>query len=349
MSYVRKCVSEVEGYVPGEQPVGDGYVKLNTNENPYPPSPRVIEALRAAVGPTIRRYPQPTADRLREKIAQVYRFSRDEVIVTNGMDELLNLVVRTFVEPDDTVVLTYPTYVLYDTLVRLHGAKTVSHELAPDFSLPDSIFGAGEGRVIFFSRPNSPTGNLFERKRVADLVRGFDGLVAIDEAYVDFAEDNCLELARRNENVIVMRTFSKSFSLAGIRIGFGVANRKIIAELMKVKDSYNVSTLSQIAATAALDDYESMLDSVEKVKRTRDRLASELRSLGFKVLPSQANFVFATPAEYPLRARETYLRLKERKIIVRYLDMRRLDNSVRITVGTDEEMDLLLAALKDIM
>lgn len=347
MSFARKCVSDVEGYVPGEQPVGGDYIKLNTNENPYPPSPRVIEAVKEAVGAGIRLYPQPTADRLRDKIAEVYGFSRDEVIVTNGMDELLSLVVRTFVEPDDTVVLTYPTYVLYDTLVRLHGAKTAWHDLNEDFSLPDGILEPS-GRVMFLSRPNSPTGNVFDKERVADLARKFDGLIAIDEAYVDFAEEDCLDLARQYENVIAMRTFSKSFSLAGLRLGFGVANGALIADLMKVKDSYNVNTLSQVAASAALDDYEYMRSNVEKIKCTRDRLTAELTTLGFDVLPSQANFVLATPSEYPLSARDVYAQLRERKIIVRYLDMRRLDNSVRITVGTDEEVGALVSALKGI-
>ena len=348
MSYLRKCVSDVGGYVPGEQPVGGGYVRLNTNENPYPPSPRVIEALQTAVGPAITRYPQPTADRLRDKIAQVYGFAQEQIIVTNGMDELLGLLVRTFVEPDGTVLLTNPTYVLYETIVRLYGASTVSHELEADLSLPESIFNTADGRLMFLSRPNSPTGNMFDKERLAKLASGFDGVVAVDEAYVDFAEANCLDLARENETVIVMRTFSKSFSLAGLRIGFGVANREIVAGLMKVKDSYNVNVLSQAAAIAALDDYEYMVECAGKVKRTRDRLTAELVSLGFDVPPSQANFVLATPDKYPLAARDVYLRLKERKILVRFLDVRGLDNSVRITVGTDEETDQLLAALKDL-
>lgn len=347
MSYARKCVAEAEGYVSGEQPSGDDYIKLNTNENPYPPSPRVLEALRAAIGSGLRLYPQPTADRLREKIAEVYGFSPGEVIVTNGMDELLSLVIRTFVEPTDTVVLTYPTYVLYETLVRLHGAQTVSCELEPDFSLPESIFDTS-GKVVFLSRPNSPTGTMFDKARVARLVREFDGIVAIDEAYVDFANEDCLEFARKFENTIVMRTFSKSVSLAGLRVGFGVANSAIVEELMKVKDSYNMNVLSQTAAIAALEDLQYMRDNVEKIRNTRHRLTSELESLGFDVLPSQSNFVLATPDGYPLPANEIYTRLKERKILVRYLNMRRLDNSIRITIGTDEEIDSLLKALSDI-
>lgn len=347
MSYARKCVSDAQGYVPGEQPVGDDYIKLNTNENPYTPSPRVLEALRAAIGSGLRLYPQPTADRLREKIAEVYGFSPGEVIVTNGMDELLSLVIRTFVEPTDTVVLTYPTYVLYETLVRLHGAQTVSCELGPDFSLPDSIFDTS-GKVLFLSRPNSPTGTMFDRERAARLVREFDGIVAIDEAYVDFADEDCLEFARQFENAIVMRTFSKSVSLAGLRVGFGLANSAVIGELMKVKDSYNVNALSQTAAITALEDRQYMRDNVEKIKLTRQRLTSELKSLGFDVAPSQSNFVLATPDGYPLTAEEIYTRLKELKILVRYLNMRRLDKSVRITIGTDNEIDSLLKALGDI-
>ena len=347
MSYARKCVSDAQGYVPGEQPVGDDYIKLNTNENPYPPSPRVLEALRAALGSGLRLYPQPTADRLREKIGEVYGFSPDEVIVTNGMDELLSLVIRTFVEPTDTVVLTYPTYVLYETLVRLHGAQTVSCELEPDFALPESIFDA-TGKVVFLSRPNSPTGTMFDKDRMARLAREFDGIVVVDEAYVDFADEDCLEFAREFENAIVMRTFSKSASLAGLRVGFGLASSAVMGELMKVKDSYNVNMLSQTAAIAALEDFECIRRNVEKIKLTRQRLTSELQLLGFDVSPSQSNFVLATPDGYPLPAKEIYVRLKERKILVRYLDMRRLDNSIRITIGTDEEIDSLLKALKDI-
>jgi len=344
--YARNCVSEADGYIPGEQPAGDRYIKLNTNENPYPPSPRVLEALRTAVTPRLRLYPQPTADRLREKIAQVYRCAPDQVVVTNGMDELLNLVVRTFVEMDDNVVLTYPTYVLYETLVRLHGANAVSVELEPDFSLPESIVDVS-GKLLLLSRPNSPAGSVFNKERVAGLAASFAGLVAIDEAYVDFADDDCLEFAGRFDNVIVMRTFSKSFSLAGLRVGFGVADREIISELMKVKDSYNVNALSQVAAIAALDDYAHMRENVGKIRRTRQRLTAELESLGFDVPPSQANFVLASPNAYPLRAAEIYARLKEREILVRYLNMRRLDNAIRITVGTDEEVDALLDALRD--
>jgi len=347
MVYARTCVSAAEGYVPGEQPVGDDYVKLNTNENPYPPSPRVLEALRTASAPEVRLYPQPTADLLRDKLAEVYRCAPDQVIVTNGMDELLNLVIRTYVELDDRVVLTYPTYVLYETLVRLHGASAVSLELEPDFSLPDSIFDTS-GKLLLLSRPNSPTGTVFDKGRVAHLAGGFGGLVAIDEAYVDFAGDDCLTFAQQFDNVIVMRTFSKSFSLAGLRVGFGVANRDVVNELMKVKDSYNVSALSQIAARAAVEDCQYMRQNVDKIRRTRQRLTVELESLGLQVAPSQANFVLASPDGYPLSAAEIYTRLKERKILVRYLSMRRLDNSIRITVGTDEEVDCLLKALRDI-
>ena len=349
MRYSRKCVSEAEGYVPGEQPTDGGYIKLNTNENPYPPSPRVLEALRAAIGPQARLYPPPTADRLRDKLAEVYGFSRDEIVVTNGMDELLSLIVRTFVEPDDTVVVTYPTYMLYEMLVRLHGAKTASYELTEDFSLPDSVFGA-RGRVLFLSRPNSPTGTMFDRRLMDRGVRRFDGIVVIDEAYVDFAEDNCLDSVRQCDNVIVVRTFSKSFSLAGLRVGFGIAHREIVDDLMKVKDSYNVNTLSQIAGIAALEDYEYMRNNVEKIKRTRERLASELKAFGFIVPGSQANFLLAVPDGYALSAEQIYTRLKEeKKILVRYFPMRRLENSIRITIGTDTEIDALLDAMKNIL
>jgi len=346
MNYARPSVAAATGYVPGAQPTEPGYVKLNTNECPYPPSARVTEAVRAAADDSIRLYPEPTSAVLREKVGRVYGFDPSEVVIGNGMDDLLSLAIRTFVDPGETVVTTYPTYTLYTTLAELHGAVTAVFELTDTFDLPEDIFSAA-GKLLLLSNPNSPTGRLHPRGEVARLCAGFDGVVVVDEAYVDFARENSIELARRCDNVLVMRTFSKSFSLAGMRIGFAVGARELTAEMMKVKDSYNVNRLSQVAAWHALDDVGTMRENVGRVVATRDRLVASLDDLGFDVVPSSANFVFAAHRSVP--ARHIVAELDSRRILVRHFDSARLDDSLRISIGTDLEIDTFLGAVREII
>lgn len=346
MSYARKHLASVEGYVPGEQPIDAEYIKLNTNENPYPPSPRVFEAINGASGDSMRKYPDAVWRRLRAKISEVYRVSPEQIFIGNGSDEVLSLLLRTFVDPDEKVISTYPSYVLYETLAQLNAVGCDAVELDDEFDLPEEIFGKA-GKLFFVANPNSPTGKSVSNDIIAQLCRSFNGLVVADEAYADFSTTSCISLLQEYPNLIILRTFSKSFSLASIRVGFALASEACIAELMKTKDSYNVNLLSQLAAEAALDDIEYMRANVRKIVRTRERLSNSLRELGFTVHPSESNFVLA---KYPEgSAQALYEELKRRKVLVRYFPLRRLEDSLRITVGTDEEVDTLLKELTDIL
>ncbi len=348
MKYGRDILAGVQGYLPGEQPTSPGIIKLNTNENPYPPSPQVLDALWSLAAEKIRKYPDPVSRDLRQACAQRYGYdSADWIIAGNGMDELLAMAIRTFVDPGDAVLSPYPTYTLYETLSALHGARFAPVDLDEAFQLTEAFF-ATPARICFLSRPNAPTGVCTPREVVERLCRDFDGIVVIDEAYADFAADNCMDFPKRFENVIVMRTFSKAFSLAAMRLGVAVAQPDIIRELMKTKDSYNINLATQVAGLAAMHDYEYMLSTASRVRATRDRLSAALRDFGFDVPPSQSNFVLARWDKEP-GAKAMFHDLKERSIFVRYFDAPRLDNALRISVGTDAQIDALLDALREII
>lgn len=348
MKFTRSILADVEGYVPGEQPRVPDIIKLNTNENPYPPSPRVLEALRNLTVNHLRKYPEPLSVDLRAACAQRYGYPGPEwVIAGNGMDELLALAVRAFVDPGDAILSTYPTYTLYETLALLHGAKAVLVDLDDDFQLTEAFFNT-PARLCVLPRPNAPSGVCVPREVVERLCQTFNGIVVIDEAYVDFADDNCMDFPKRFENAIVMRTFSKSFSLAGMRLGAAVARPEIISEFLKVKDSYNLNVCAQAAGLAAMQDYDSMLANAAKVRATRARVAAALRGMGFQVPDSQSNFLLARWNAQP-SAQVLFEALRDRKIIVRYFKARRLDNALRISIGTEDEMEHLLTALRDII
>jgi histidinol-phosphate aminotransferase len=338
----------VQGYTPGEQPHGGPVVKLNTNENPYSPSPRVVDAVRALTSDQLRKYPDPVFERFREACADAYDLPGPEwVIMGNGMDELLALALRTFVDPGDDVLAMYPTYSLYEVLCKLHGCNLVSIDLDDDFGLPPAFFDT-PARMAFFTRPNAPTSVSAPLAEVERFCAGFDGLVVIDEAYADFGEDNCIGFAQRFDNVIVMRSFSKSFSLAGMRIGVALARPEIIGEFMKTKDSYNMDVFSQAVGLAAIGDLAHVHANANKVRVTRTRLIQALRQLGFTVPDSQANFVLAQWNGDP-HAFTLFDMLRERGILVRYFAAPRLDDCLRITVGTEEDCDALLNTLRDLL
>jgi len=346
MKYGRDSLADVSGYVPGEQPSGVDIVKLNTNENPYPPSPKVLEAIQTLGADAVRRYPDPVSTKLRRACADRYGFEGESwVLAGNGMDELLALALRTFTDPGDAIVAPYPTYSLYEVLCALHGVTLAYAQLDDDFQLPESFFGA-RGRLCFLARPNAPTGVAYDRDVVARVCASFDGIVVIDEAYVDFGDDNCLDFPARFENAIVMRTFSKSFSLAGVRLGVAFARPELIAEFMKTKDSYNLDAFAQIAGRAAIEDYAWMEQNAAKVKATRARLRAALIERGFRVPDSAANFLLAFHDDAPT-ATPLFQRLREQNILVRYFDAPRLQNALRITVGTDQETDALITALEE--
>jgi histidinol-phosphate aminotransferase len=338
----------MEGYVPGEQPQDRRYIKLNTNENPYPPSPLVLEALRTAVTEDLRLYPDPTAKDLRAKAAEVYGVEPDQVIAGNGSDDLLSMLFRACVDggAPGEVAYAVPTYSLYDTLAQIQGAVPKTVPFGPDFALPSEALLAFGARLNLICNPNSPSGTLTPLAAIADFARRAKGVVVVDEAYADFARESALSLLDSCPNIVVLRTFSKSFSLAGMRIGLGFGSRACIAELNKVKDSYNLDRLSLAAARAALEDLPWMQSNVAKVKSTRATLLQKLGELGFRVPPSEANFVFATHPK--LGGADLYRALRERGILVRYFATPALRDGLRITVGTDEQNEALISALRSL-
>jgi len=348
MKYGRGILKDVTGYVPGEQPRESGVIKLNTNENPFPPSPRVAEALQELDVEGLRRYPDPLSVELRRACAERYGYPSEEwVIAGNGMDELLAMALRAFVDPGDAILTPYPTYILYETLAKLHGARAVVVDLDDSFQLPDS-FVQMPARLCFLPRPNAPSGVCPPRAEVQKLCETFDGLVVIDEAYADFAEDNCMDFPQHYDNAIVMRSFSKSFSLAGIRLGIAVARPELIAELLKTKDSYNLNAVTQHVGLAAFTDYEHMQANADRVREGRQYLTESLQQLGFRVPPSQANFVLAEWNGSP-SAGALFEELKRRNILVRHFPVRRLEHALRISVGAPEENEAVVNALGELV
>lgn len=339
MSYFRPGIDATQGYTPGEQPQTVGILKLNTNENPYPPSPRVYEAIQKAATERLRLYPDPLATRFREVAGELYGVSPDWIVAANGSDDALTMLTRACLDTQDLMVVPTPSYPLYRVLAQLQGCGYAERPFTEDWQLSKD-FTAG-AKLVFIPNPNSPTGTVIAAEQLSRVAEAATCLVVVDEAYVDFADDNCIRLVRACERLVVTRTFSKSYSLAGIRFGFAVAQPKVIAALRKVKDSYNCDALSIVAATAALEDQIYFLATVAKIKATRQRLARELARLGFSTLDSHANFVWA---QRPTPVKPLYETLRERGILIRYL---RYDHceGLRISVGTDAEIDRLLDTL----
>jgi histidinol-phosphate aminotransferase len=347
MSYFRKEIDAIAGYTPGFQPKEPGFVKLNTNENPYPPSPRAVEAMRAVIGDPLRKYPRPMSDAFRTAAAKVLGTSPDRIMVGNGSDDILNIAVRSFCCEGDPIAWPTPTYSLYDFLAAIQGAKPVRVDWPEDYSLPPELAETG-AKLTLLANPNAPTGTMVEPEEVSELARELDGVLLVDEAYVDFAEADCLHLVERHENVIVCRTLSKSYSLAGLRVGYAVAQELLIEGMCKVKDSYNVDSLALAGGTAAIEDQQWLRRNVAKIKATRARMTAALEALGLRCMESHANFVFALAPD-GIEAAEIYQRLFERKVLVRYFNLPRVSNGLRISVGSDEEVDRLLAELEQIL
>jgi histidinol-phosphate aminotransferase len=338
----RKNIAAIEGYVPGEQPEDGGFVKLNTNENPYPPSPRVLSAVRKAADRSLRLYPEPMSRSVRSLAASIYGLAPENVLVGNGSDELLSILVRCFVGAGDRVSYPEPTYTLYDTLIAIQEGEKAAVSYLPDFSLPEGFFSQAAA-LTFLCNPNSPSGTLLSLEVIERVARAASGVVVVDEAYIDFADNekaSSIPLLANHSNVVVLRTFSKSFSLAGARVGLALASDQIIAGMTKVKDSYNVNRLSQIAAAAALADLAWMRRNVRRIQKSRKKLTGGLKKLGFQVYPSQANFVLARRAGQNLRG--MYEELKRRKVLVRYFSQPGLEDCLRITVGAPDEVKTLL-------
>jgi len=404
---IRPLVGELHAYVPGEQPKIAGLIKLNTNENPYPPSPRVLRAVRAATDGRLRLYPNPTAERLREKLAKFHGCKIENIIVGNGSDELLALATRAFVEPvseggvprrqnsgargarpSEVVQYFHPSYSLYPVLADIHGAAKNAVPLKPDFSLPSVAELKNGARrppkggtpnqwdfraaLTFVTTPNAPSGRGYSTTELEGLCQAQRGVVVLDEAYVDFADENALALALKYPHVIVSRTFSKAYSLCYQRVGYFVGHPELIGALHKIRDSYNVNGLGQIAAEATLDGLAYYRATFRKIIALRGQLSRALTKLGFRVFPSQTNFILAKPPKNvlpascrkddsssqfcpegfrgsTLTAEEWLRKLGARKILVRWFNQPAVRDCLRITVGTPEETEALVTAARGIL
>ncbi|MFW6032394.1 MAG: histidinol-phosphate transaminase [Phycisphaeraceae bacterium] len=357
MPYERENIRKLAAYAPGEQPQTARVVKLNTNENPYPPAPAVLEAIRNVPAEALRRYPPPLAEPFREAAARVHQLSPEQVIATNGGDELLRLVITVFCEPGGGTAagglgVAEPSYSLYPVLAAIHDTPITRIPLGEDFSLPDHFadrLNTAECRLAMIVNPHAPSGRLQPLDQLEAIAREFHGVLVIDEAYVDFAERDALALldpARGLDNVLLLRSLSKGYSLAGLRFGYGLGHPNLIAALDKARDSYNTDILSQAAAVAALESREVAREGWQKVIAERDRLMARLCELDWQVVyPSQTNFVLAVPPADGPGAQAIYESLKQQGIFVRWFDQGRLRDKLRITVGTPEQNDALLEAL----
>lgn len=345
---LRKNIAEMAGYVPGFQPQEEGWIKLNTNENPYPPSPKVAEAITRELGSdgdNLRKYPDAASREARKVAAELYGFDPSWIIMANGSDELLNNLIRAFVDEGEEVAYIHPSYSYYATLADIQGAKIRTFGLTEDFRIAD--FPARyEGKLFFLTSPNAPIGFAFDNAYIEELAERCAGMLVVDEAYIDFTDENAMELVKKHQNLIVTRTFSKSYSLAGMRLGLAVARPEVISALDKIRDHYHLDRLALVAASAALNDQEYLSSTVNRVRETRDWFSAELRAIGYDVTPSHGNYVFANTPD--LNGKRVYDALLKRKILVRYFSDPQLAHGLRISIGTREEMETTLAAMTDI-
>jgi len=358
MTLFRPNIEKLHGYVPGEQPQTSGWIKLNTNENPYPPSPQVIEAITRTAQHRLQIYPDPLGRNFCKAAAEVLGVDPEWIFPANGSDENLTILVRTFADQNDLISYPYPSYILYETLAEIQGARHARLQLNADWSwnLERNRPLLDQTKLLFVPNPNSPSGNRWPDETLRELIPA-RGVLVLDEAYGDFTDHpDQLDLLRSSagRQVVVTRTFSKSYSLAGLRFGFAIGHPDLIAGMRKVKDSYNCDALSLAAAEAAIRDQEWMQANRQKIIATRSRLQAGLAQLGFQVVPSQANFVWAT---HPERNHASlYESLKSRQILVRYMKFplsievpAGLLDGLRITVGTDEQIDTFLQVLGELV
>ncbi len=347
MRLIRPNVEALEPYVPGEQPQEAGWIKLNTNENPFI-APAIAEAVAKAASDALRLYPDPLCRDLRRRLSERYHVPPEQIICGNGSDELLTLAVRVAAGEGDRIAFPTPSYSLYETLAQIQNALPVAVPLGPGWELPIEALAAAGARLTFVANPNAPTGTAYPLDQIEALARLVDGLLVVDEAYVDFGGETALPLLDRYEHVLVLRTMSKAFGLAGVRLGYGFGSRRVIEALYKVKDSYNVDRLTQVAGLAALDCYELAMANNRALAARRERVAQLLRErFGWRVWPSRANFLLVDTAPRP--AREIYEGLKQRRILVRYFQRPRIEQCLRITIGSESEMAALVEALEGML
>ena len=356
--YQRPNIERMEGYTWGEQPNDQETIKLNTNENPYPASPKVDEALKSVTAANLRRYPQPTADDLRDAIADQHGTRREQIVITNGGDEALRLALATFVEPGSRMAVAEPSYSLYPVLADIHDANVVridldsDWQLANDFAHQANIAGA---QLTCIVNPHAPSGTLLSYDELDRLATELDGVLLIDEAYVDFVDPklgySAIDLINKHDNVLILRTFSKGYGLAGMRLGYLLGCETLINPIVtKTRDSYNIDYVSQVVGLAAFTDQSYAQNTWAKVREQRTLVNDSLHQLGLTCTSSQANFILATVSEQAkLSAKEIYETLKERGVLVRYFSTPRLADKLRISIGSPDENDRLLANLTDLL
>jgi histidinol-phosphate aminotransferase len=343
--YFLSHIDRMAGYLPGEQPRNGGFIKLNTNENPYPPSPRVAPAIIGALGERLRLYPDPVGTQFRMAAAALNGVEPEMILAGNGSDDLLTILTRAFVGPGSLVAYPTPSYILYRTLAEIQNAQAIEIPFESDWSLDPGRFARSGASLAFIANPNSPSGTMIRSERLGEIARALDCPLVVDEAYVDFADWSAVGLIATHPNLIVLRTLSKGYSLAGLRVGYLIAQPKIVEGLIKVKDSYNCDTLSLVGAVAALEDQAYLVETSSKIRSSRARLTDALRKRGYLVPESHANFVWCTggpPAE------ATYEALKAKKLLVRLMRYDEHNTGLRITVGNDQEIDRLLEAMESL-
>ena len=346
MGYFRDNVEQMAGYTPGFQPANPDVVKLNTNENPYPPSPKVIDAVNNVAADRIRRYPDPLGQAFREAAAAVNGVQPENIICCNGGDDLLKTSLLAVCGKDRALAYPTPTYSLYPVLADVVGCEAIEVTFDKEFNLPARL-ARTQAALTIVCNPNAPSGSFISVDEIASLADELSGVLLIDEAYADFAEDNCVRLIENFDNLIILRSMSKGYSLAGMRFGYGIAQPNLIEGLRKVIDSYPVDVLAITAARAAISDQEYFKANIEKVKAERIRMIQSLRSLGFTVLDSSSNFILATCVD--CKAEDIYDKLIEQNVFVRYFNVAGLDDKLRISIGTKQENDKLLEALRQIL
>lgn len=350
MSCLRPSIANMAGYVPGFQPEDiASWIKLNTNENPYPPSPKVKEAILAELGDDaalLRTYPSASSEKLREAAAALYGFDPSWIIMANGSDEVLNNLIRACAGEGEEIGYVHPSYSYYATLAEIQGAKVRTFGLTDDLQRIADFPQRYTGKLFFLTTPNSPLGLSFPLAYIEELATRCDGLLVVDEAYADFNSFNALELVKRHENVVVTRTLSKSYALAGMRLGLAIARPEIIAALDKIRDHYNLDRLAQAACVAALEDQEYFREITSKIVAERDDFTNRLRNLGYDVLSSKGNFVFAVPPDRD--GLRVYEGVYSRKILVRHFTDPLLFHGLRISIGTPEDMQKTFEAIKAI-
>jgi len=355
MTFERKNIEKMQGYAPGEQTSAVGTIKLNTNENPYPPSPQVAKALASIDVSALRRYPSPMADSFRKAASRLHNIPAEQIIPTNGGDELLRLVLTTYVEQRDTIAVCKPSYSLYPVLAEIQGCRLEEISLRDDWSMPEDFLERlkkSAAKLLILVNPNAPTGALLSADYLAEIAESFSGLLLIDEAYVDFVDPelnyDSISLINSHDNILILRTLSKAYSLAGLRFGYGIGAKSLIEPMMfKTRDSYNTDHIAQSLATAALDSFEYTRENCEHIRQSREQLRADLHELGLTAPASQSNFILSQVPE-SIGAENLYLQLKQRNILVRYFDQDRLRDKLRISIGTDAENAALVAAVKEL-